>query len=214
MRFLRPLLLVSMALAPVQAVADACRERIAAAFDGGPLDPRDRPPHRQTTTVLAQDGVEIRVFDTVMESALRSLSGVRGSGTYTLVIDRQSWTGPAPDGPWSKAPNLLPDDRMDQIDRIRRQEQANLSDTACPGAQELNGQGVEVFVFTTRTDPDPSMGDAWYGARNTVYFDPDTNRVLRWEMTDFRNSWSSGIGTERHVILYDYDSSIRLPEPE
>ena len=210
---MKHLLLAALCALPFSVQADPCADRIRALFDGGPLDPRDRPPHRHTNTVTAEDGSLIRIFDSVMESGINSMPSVRGSGQFTLVLDRNSWTGPTADGPWTKHDNLLPEDRMGQIDRIRLAEQANMTDADCPGQRDLDGKPVEVVIYNTKSDPDPAMGGAWFGAHNTVFYAPASGRVLRWEMTDFQNSWSTSISKERHVITHTYDDSIRLPRP-
>lgn len=207
-------LVIACLLCPAMALADTCRDEIAAMYDTGPLDPRTRPPHAHENEVRAPDGSLTRVFETRIESPLRSVSGVQGSGLYALVIENRSWTGPTIDGPWAENPNRLPDNRAALADRMRIQQQANLDDVACPGLVDVDGAELLNVQFVTRTDPDPDMGGAWFGAKNSVFIDPDTQRVMRWEMTDFRNSWSDGVSRETHKIVYRYDDAIRLVAPD
>ncbi len=199
---------------PTSALADTCHDQIAAMYDGAPLDPRIRPPHRHINEVSAADGTHIRTLESVLETAIRSVSGVVGSGLYAMILDTRSWTGPSIDGPWTENPNHLPGDRMGHVNQLRLEEQKNLEETECRGVVELGGVTLVNVRFVTRTDPNPDMGNAWFGARNSVFIDPVTNRVMRWEMTDFQNSWSAGISDEQQVITYAYDVSIRLVAPE
>lgn len=199
---------------PLSAVAAPCRDTIAAMYDGGPLDPRHRPPHRQVNTVTGEDGTVIRIFDTVMESATRSKSGIRGGSLFAMIIDNRSWTGPTLDGPWTEAPNQLPINRAAQLEQVRQQQIKNLSETSCPGMVDVAGRTYKNVQFTTRTDPNPDMNNAWFGTTNSVFIDPDARRVMRWEQTNHVNSWQEGTGTDRHVLVFDYDTTIQLEVPD
>ncbi len=139
------------------ALAESCTDHIAAMYDGGPLDPRDRAPHHQTNAVFAADGSPLRTFRTIMESGTRSVSGVEGSGFFARVLDRRSWTGPTLEGPWTESPNLLSEDRAGQINAQREQEIANLANSECPGLVEIEGATLENLRFTACTDPNDAM---------------------------------------------------------
>lgn len=203
-----------IAILPLPALADDCHDRIAAMYDGDALDPRIRPAHRNSNRVTDAEGAHLRTFQTIFQDPLHTVSGVEGGGLFALVIDTRSWTGPTLDGPWTEAPNQLPGDRMAHVDKLRREEQANLSATECPGTTEINGQTLEEIRFHTKTDPNPDMGGTWFGAHNTVFIDPDSQRVMIWQMTDFENSWSQGVSKEVQEITYDYDETISLTVPD
>jgi hypothetical protein len=202
------------ALAALPAAADDCRDRIAAMFDGGPLDPFARAPHFLTTTVYDPQGTQVRRMLTAWETPLRSVSGVEGGGFFALIIGSESWTGPTMEGPWSKAPNYLPEDH-EGFQRMQKDQMvANLSDTTCPGEVTLDGTTYESVGYVTRTDPTPESSEAWFGSRNTVYIDPGSGRVMRWEQTDFVSSFAPELNPEIHVQVFDYDAAIALPTPE
>ncbi|ASP18883.1 hypothetical protein ANTHELSMS3_00157 [Antarctobacter heliothermus] len=207
------LLLLPLAL-PATAQDAACHDRIAAMMQGGALDAFQRPPHRFSNTVTDPDGAVRYVFDTLWDTPARSVSGIKDSGNYTLVIDSDSWTGPSLTGPWTKAPNQLPPDREAFQRKQMAQMVANLTDTACPGTVDLDGMTYETVTYFTKTDPDDSMGGAWFGALNTVYIDPDTDQVMRWEMTDFVSSFAPEVSKDRHTQLFTYDPSISLKRPD
>ena len=200
-----------LAAAPVH--ADACLDEVRA-MHAADLDPFARPAYRMENTVYAADGSVVRVFDSWIETPLIAMSGVRGAGLYALIRDRESWTGPTPEGPWTKAPALLPEDRRATAERMHDEETANLQDVACLGSVERDGQSWLAYRYTTRTDPDPTMGDNWFGATTTVYLDPETRLPGLFEQEAMVSKWAPEPSTERFVIVFDYDPDMALPNPE
>ena len=198
---------------PAHALDDTCPNLITAMMQGGALDPFERPPHRFTNTVTAPDGTVRYVFHTVWDTPARSISGIKGSGPFTLVIDRDSWTGPGPDGPWTAAPNQLPPDREAFQRKQLAQMVANLSLASCDGPVEIEGKTYDRYSYFTKTDPDDNMGGAWFGALNIVYIDAETERVMRWEMTDFVSSFAPEVNEDRHTQVFTYDPTISLTRP-
>jgi hypothetical protein len=142
---------------PHVAAADACQEKIAAMFDGGPLDPFARTPHRLTNTVTDADGNFVRRYLTRWQTPFRSVSGVEGGELFAMVIDADTWTGPSLDGPWTKSPNSLPADHNEVRRSQHAQEKANLTETGCPGRANIEGVLYDVVTYVTRTDPNPEM---------------------------------------------------------
>lgn len=208
------LLVASLALAaPALAEDTACRDRIDAMFDGGPLDPFVRPPHRFTNTVLSPEGDMRYQYLAIWDSPARSIGGVLGTGTFTLIIDGDSWTGPAPEGPWTAAPNMLPETYEDMQRRQHAESRKNLTEPACLGTVEVDDATYDAVRYVTRTDPDPDSG-AWFGARNTVYLDPETQRVLRWEMTDFTSSFAPEVSRDNHVQIFSYEDPMTITRPD
>ncbi|SMX40681.1 hypothetical protein [Maliponia aquimaris] len=204
----------SLALAaPALAEDAACRARIKAMFDGGPLDPFVRPPHRVTNTVLSPEGDMRYQYLAIWDSPARSIGGVLGSGTFALIVEGDSWTGPDPEGPWTAAPNMLPDDYDGLQRRQHAESRENLTDPACLGTVTVDDTAYEAVSYVTRTDPDPDSG-AWFGARNTVYLDPETQRVQRWEMTDFTSSFAPELSRDIHVQVFSYDDPMTITRPE
>lgn len=213
MRPFLPALLVSLSLPVTAAAADDCLDRVRALWDaGGAMDPMARPPHRTVNTVHDGDGNVQRVFDSVIETPLRTISGVRGTH-MTMAIDNEAWNGPDVDGPWTATPGL-PGDRRAGFETDRIQRQANLTDATCPEPVERDGATYEVYGYTTRNDPNEAMGGAWFGSQDTVYLDPETGLPMIIEMTGFVSSWAPEPNDERHVIVFDYDPSIKVTAPQ
>lgn len=206
------LFLLPLAVAAT-AQTDTCHDRITEMMQGGALDPFTRPAHRFTNTVTDPEGAVRYVFSSVWDSPARSISGIAG-GNFTLIIDSDSWVGPGRDGPWTPAPNQLPPDREAFQRKQQAQMIANLTDAACPGTVALDGVTFETVSYFTKTDPDDSMGGAWFGALNTVYMAPDTGLVMRWELTDFVSSFAPEVNKDLHTQIFSYDPSISLTRPE
>lgn len=204
----------ALSLLPFHAQADDCFEKISKMHDAGPLDPFVRTPHSLTNTVTDAEGNFVRRFQTRWQTPARSVSGVEGSGFFALIIDGDSWTGPSLDGPWTKAPNSLPDDHMAERRKQHEQKRANLSETDCPGETEVDGVKYEVVSYVTRTDPNPKMQDMWFGARNKVFIDQQTGKVAIWESTDFVSSFTPELSKEVQVQVFTYDEALVIPDPE
>lgn len=79
------------------ALADECTAKIAAMFQDGPLDAYQRPAHRHEKQVSDADGNVTYTFLSIVETPLRTISGIKG-GDMTLAIDDDTWNGPSPDG--------------------------------------------------------------------------------------------------------------------
>lgn len=176
------------------------------------LDSFRRPPHRTETTVYDPDGTVIRTLDTIWESPLAVVSGVRGDSLFTLLIGQDFWTGPTLDGPWQKSDYPLAEDLTTQANRMHAEQAANITDVTCPATVSLDGATYIAVGFRTQTNKDSN--GSFFGALNTAYLDPETRLPQRWEQTEFINSWTSGVDMGRQVILFTYDPTIRLPLPE
>lgn len=172
----------------------------------------DRPAYRSEKSVYDPEGKLIHVFVSTVESPLRTISGVRGDA-MALVIDRQVWTGPGPDGPWTEAPSNFPADRKAVHDRAHEQQLANISDVDCMGEVDVEGQTYLGYGFTTQTDPDPNQGGLFFGERSTVYLDPESREVMRWEQTDFITPWMAEPDRAHHVTVFQYDDTIHVTPP-
>lgn len=211
---MRPLLLLCLLpLAATPALADDCKTRIAAMFDGGPLDAYRRPPHRHEKQVLSASGAVQFTFASVVQTPLRTISGIKG-GDMMLAVDDRTWTGPTADGPWTETASNFPPDRATLHATMRAQQAANLTDVSCPGLVDVNGTILENVRFSTRTDPNPDMSDAFSGSSNSVYIDPDSQQVMRWDMTGLFSSWLPTPGTDLHITRFSYDPTIRVDPPE
>ncbi|MBV2358966.1 hypothetical protein KUH32_04195 [Thalassococcus sp. CAU 1522] len=206
--------LLALVLLPLPLAADPCRDRIAAMFDGGALDPFARPPHRYVMTTTGPDGAVKSIYHAVFETPIRSLGWTEGAGMQSLILGSDSWIRMAEDQPWMAAPNMVPADHEGFARAQRAQQRANLDDTACPGTADLDGTEVEIVRYFTRTDPNPEAGGAWFGSANTVFIDPATGRVLRWEVTDAVSSFSPDPSPDIQVLVYTYDDTIALSEPD
>lgn len=213
--FSRTVLVLAAVLAipvPPAAAAEDCLEIVRQIYRDD-LDPFARPPYRSVRIHRNAAGDKTAGFDNRVETPLRTISQVHG-GAAALVIDRESWTGPGPEGPWTPAPAHFPADRAAVIARERAQSLANLADARCHGEVEVEGQTLLHYGFTTRTDPDPERGGLWFGAREEVFLDPGTRRVMRWERSDFVSSFAGEPSGERSVETFEYDDAVTVRPPE
>ncbi len=195
------------------AIADACRDKIAALYDGGTLDSFARPKHRQVKRVYSPEGGLQYVFDAVIESPLAIKSGIRDSGQYFMAIGNKTWIGASLDGPWS-ASNDMPGDMEAAQRQVVTSQQANLEDTECTGLTERDGKTYLTYRFRTKTDPSPERGNSWWGSHDTIWLDPETRQVAIWELTEHVSSWAAEMNHERHVITFEYDPEISVTAPD
>jgi len=204
---LRCAIVAGLTAGPV--AADTCRDEIAALFDGGALDPFARPAHRQTVEQYDAGGALTRTGLNIFETPLKSIAGEVAAGHFTMAIDRDIWNGRSPDGPWEKLGVRMPEGREADLRTAMAQEAANLTDATCHGA---TSDGQIHYSYRTRTDP--NADGMFYGALHDTFVDPSTGLPVRMVMTEFVNSWSDGVSQDRHVITFDYDSSITVSVPD
>ena len=212
MNFLRyPIAILTMIMAqPV--LADDCTAQIAAMFNGGPLDAYQRPSHSHEKQVSDAQGNVTYTFQSIVETPLRTISGVKG-GDVTLAIDDDTWTGPTPDGPWTKSENNMPKDRKPWHLALQAQQAKNLSDTDCAVGVEFEGSTYNIVRYSTKTDPNPDMGNSFFGSSDTAYIDPMTQQVMRLKQTGFFSSWLPEPGVDVHTTRFTYDPSIKINTP-
>lgn len=202
-----PLAGIAPFVAPAPALADACAAEIAALFDG-PLDPFQRPPHRQIVTVLDAEGTQTGVMLNTVETPLRTIAGQTAHNWFTMAIDREFWNGPTPEGPWTKNAALMPEGRAEQISLATAQQKANATDMVCHGP---DAQGRLRYTYRTQTDPDAN--GTYFGALETVTLDPALGQIVHFELREFVNSWSEGVSTEVQMIEVQFDDSIKVDPP-
>ncbi len=203
----------AFALFAPPAFADDCTAQIAAMFKGGPLDAYQRPAHRHEKQVRDASGTVTVTFQSIVETPLRTISGVKG-GDMTLAIDDDTWTGPGPDGPWEPSVNNMPKDRKPWHLALQAQQAKNLTNTECKTGVMFEGASYDVVRYSTKTDPNPDMGNAFFGSTDTAYVDPKTRQVMRLEQTGFFSSWLPEPGTDIHTTVFTYDASIKVSAPE
>ena len=205
--------LTTAVFAATTAVADDCEAQVRALWDqGSPLDAYQRPPHRTATTMYDADGNVTREFTAIIETPLRTIAGIEGTH-MTMAVDNDVWSGPTEQGPWAAQQGFTGDRRAGH-EAGRQQMQANAENFVCHGMVERDGVSYQAYGYTTRTDPDESMGGAWYGSTDTVYLDPETRQVMIWEMGEFRSSWATEPNGDHHLVIHTYDSSIKVMAPE
>ena len=210
---MKHLALAALIILPTPVLADDCTARIAAMYDGGPLDAYQRPSHRHEKQVIDAAGNTTATFQSIVETPLRSISGIKG-GAMTLTIDDDTWSGPGPDGPWTPSENRMQKDREPWHRAMQAQQAKNLTATACADGVAFEGNSWTKVQFSTKTDPNPDMGDAFFGSSDTVYIDPETNQVMRWEVTGLFSSWLPDPGKDTHITRFTYDPSIHITRPE
>ena len=192
--------------------ADACLDEIKALYDNE-LNGYNRKPYRSAKTVYDANGKETHVFDNIVENPLETISGVRGTD-MTLTVGQQAWVGPSAEGPWSSAPANLPPDRKAGHDAFRQAEIDGMSDGECGGEVDLDGRPALKYAFHIKTAPVEEMGGMWLADRNTIWLDPETKDILRWDKTDFQSNWAPEVDKALHVEVYEYDKTIKVDPPQ
>ncbi|MDK3016639.1 hypothetical protein [Pseudodonghicola flavimaris] len=196
---------------PGPARAGSCRSEIAALFHGGALDPFARPPHVVDTTVLTVGGQVKKRQRVVFDTPMKSLTGLPGQ-QMTLVIGGRSWSGPTAQGPWRQNLTMRAPGDFEAEERASRDQMSrNISDPVCRGVVEHEGQRYRVYEFFTRTDADAS--GRYFGARHVVYIDPKSGLLMLQERSGDVADYLPQPGTERRVMRYRYDPSLRLSAP-
>lgn len=198
---------ICLSLPAAPALADACRDQIAALYDG-PLDPFQRPPHRQEVQMYDAEGNATRLMSNTIETPLRTIAGETATNYFTMVIDRDMWNGPSPEGPWTSLGMQTPDGREEGLRRAYAEQRENLTDTVCHGTGD---DGLIRYTYRTKTDLDAN--GVFYGGLDTITIDPVHGQIVRFEMTDFVNSWSEGVSKERHDIEVIFDPTIKVTAP-
>ena len=206
--------LIALSLAFAGPVHADCRDTIDALFDGGPLDPFARPPHRYVRTTTGPDGTVRMVYRATFETPVRSLGRTESMAMEVLILGSESWIRTDPAGDWTAAPNMVPEDHEAFVRLQMDQQRANLGRTACPGATVIDGATYDTYRFFTRTDPVEASGGAWFGGLNTIHVDPGTGLVMVWEVTEAVSSFAPEPSADRDVAVYTYDAALTLPRPE
>lgn len=214
----RPLVLLAtlsagLALSSPPALADDCTTRIAAMFTGGALDAYQRPPHRHEKQVFDATGTLTITFQSIVETPLRTISGIK-DGAMTLTIDDDTWTGPGPQGPWTASANNNPKNRKPWHLAMQTQQAKNLTDTQCVDGVALDGKTYDMVRYSTRTDPNPDMNNAYFGSSDTAYIDRESGQVMRLEQTGFFSSWLPEPGKDTHVTRFTYDADVKVTRPK
>ncbi|MDJ0629773.1 MAG: hypothetical protein QNJ44_16055 [Rhodobacter sp.] len=192
----------------VPAAADTCRTEIAALFSG-PLDPFQRPPHRQIVQIYDADGTATRLYRNTIESPLKTIAGEPAANFFTMAIDRDLWNGPSETGPWTKNPAQMPDGREATLRRQYAEQRDNLTDTVCHGQTE---DGLLHYTYRTQTTPDAT--GSFFGSLDQIWIDPDTGQIVKFELAEFINPWTEGVSPERHVIAVEFDPTIKVDAPD
>lgn len=204
-------LVLAVALAPLPAAAD-CAADVAALFDGGALDPFDRPNRREVTVSVTTDGTETTetpVSDVLWDGVTRSINCT--ATMCAMQIDTEMWTKPVGTDAWAAAPSQLPDDPEAFAQGIVDDMAANLSEPDCLGADMLGGRAVTVFRYRTKTNPN-EFG-SWWGGLYTAFVADDTGRLVRLEETESIASWAAGPDPAVKVTTVTYDDSISISAP-
>ncbi|MDA7425071.1 hypothetical protein [Thalassococcus lentus] len=191
--------------------ADPCYDEIVALFDNGPLDPFVQPPYRYETTVYDASGAIKFEYITTFDTPMRAMNRLKGQTVY-LSINRQTWSAPGPDGPWTELPSSLPED-LEAFHKANRDALAqNLTEAECLGHVEKDGQSLLAYRYETQTGP--NFDGTYFGATYTSYIDPTTNRlILQEEHKAFAHYQPEG-GTDVTIKRYTYDGDFKLSAPD
>lgn len=196
------------------AFADSCLDELKALF-GNEMDAFNRKPYRSVKTVYGEDGKEQLIFDNIVETPLETISGNRG-GPFGLVVDQEVWTGPTQEGPWAPSPTPpgFPADRKAAYNAQQAQRLASMGDAVCHGEVDLDGARYIHYEYRVLPPEDKTALPFWGSESNKIWLDPETRQVARWEQTDFEASFLQGVSKERHVMVFEYDASIRVDPPQ
>ena len=206
------ILSATLLFAACPANSDECTAKIVSAFHGGALDAYARPAHRHEKQVLNAEGVVNFTFLSIVETPLRTIAGLK-DGDMTLTIEDQTWTGPGPEGPWTASENNMPKDSKTWHLALQSQQAKNLSKTECNEDVTLDGTTYEMLRFTTQTDPNPDANNAFFGGTTTAYIDPNTQNLMRLDVTGLFSSWLPEPGTDTHITRFSYDPGIKVNTP-
>ncbi|MCA0870861.1 hypothetical protein LCL97_08500 [Seohaeicola saemankumensis] len=196
------------AYAPVH--ADECRDTIAALYQGGALDPFERPKRREVTVSVQPDGSESLVTDVIWDSVTRSVA--LSGGTYYLTFDGEMWSGPSFEGPWTPTGSSLPEDFEQMTRQMADQSAANITEAQCPGQTEVGGNSWTTYVYRTKTDP--NVHGSWFGGLHTAYIDPASGELARLEIAEMVSSWAPDPTAHKNVTTVSYDPSVAVIRPE
>lgn len=200
------------ALALQPALADDCTSKITAMFTGGPLDVYQRPSHRHEKQMIDAKGNITITFQSIVETPLRTISGIKNKA-MTLTIDDNTWSGPGPDGPWTPSENNNFKNRKPWHIAMQVQQAKNLTATECTDGVMLDGSTFDVVRYSSKTDPNPDINNAFFGSSDTVYIDPKTRQVMRLEETGLFSSWLPEPGKDTYITRFTYDENIRIATP-
>ncbi len=176
-------------------------------------DPFNRMPHRSTKTEYDPEGKVLRIWSNIVQSPLRTISGIRDSGNFALVVDSKVWTGPSLAGPW-RATQGFPAGRKEKILRSHQFMIDGIHFAECGKSVVLDGRPVAKYTYKVRTAADKEQGGLWLADTNVIYFDPASKQIVKWEKTDFQSSWAPKENRDRHVFVFEYDAQIRVDAPE
>lgn len=194
---------------PAAAQADACRDEIAALFDGGALDPFARPNRREVSVAVHPDGSISPVSDVIWDGVTRSVNCTPAG--CAMAIGNRAWSGPGPEGPWTYAGESLSGDIEALTRKVGADMAANLAGAACPGEAIIEGRNLRLYRYRTQTNP--NAWGSWWGGLYTAFVDIDSGRLLRLEQAEGVASWAPKPSADVQVTTVTYDETIHIEEP-
>jgi len=147
-------LLMLLVATPALAEDPGCLAEIDALHDG-PLNPLVRTPHRVERIITEANGAVTSIWDDVIETPLRAITGIRGQ-QMTLILDRDCWTGPTAGGPWTLQPGQLAENRIATMTTQQAARRAGIEDAERPGLTEVDGRMLTEYRFVARWQADPA----------------------------------------------------------
>ncbi len=194
------------------AASQDCIEKVRAMHKGA-WNPFTRTPHRSVRTEYDSAGKVLLVWDNIVQSPLRTISGIRNQGPFALVIDNKAWTGPSLEGPWTSTQDL-PAGRKENLMRLNQSTIDGIHSAECAQTVVLDGKNVEKYTFKIKTAADKKQGGLWLADTNTIFFDPAAQQIVRWEKTEMQSSWAPKPSQNRHITEFDYDPNIKVEAPK
>ncbi|WP_267139548.1 hypothetical protein [Anianabacter salinae] len=211
---MRAALVLSVVLLPHIALADDCRDRIAALYDGGAMDDAARPPHLLELLQYAPDGsLSERSTGPVIDGTHYQLwSETAKMGV--LYIGTEVWYRiGAEDAPWGSRQEM-PEVRAEDLARQLAEKAGSITEAECLGQMTAEDGGVfEVYRWRVFTETMEDYGGGVNGAIHEAWVDPGSGLLRRRQDTEVVTPWQAEPDGSWTVASYTYDPSITLTPP-
>lgn len=196
------------ATATTPASAD-CAADIDKLFHGGAWDPFTRENRRETTVLRHPDGKETPSSDVLWDGPFNSIN-CTPHGCF-MAIGNSSWKGSSFEGPWTRSTDTGTVDPETFVRATTDRLATSVTEPECLGATELDGQSAVLFRFVSKLEPNEY--GSWWGGRYSAWINPNTNRLLRYELAEGIASWAPKPSKDVQVTTIVYDDAIRVEEP-
>lgn len=201
---------LGLTFSPLPAVAE-CAAEVAALFNGGALDPLVRPNRRETTVARQPDGTTTPISDVVWDGPINALNCFTGG--CMIIVGAQSWTAPAPEGPWSAGTDPYSGvDPLTFVTATRDRLAASITKPECLGPTDLDGTPTIAYRFFSKLEPN-EFG-AWWGGTYSYWVDPLAGQAVLIELSEAISSWAPDPSADVQITTISYDDALRVVPPQ